>query len=74
MNKLRFLTQLNNYRDLTAGRGRQIADKAGIAYNKYLAYRRGNGNNVEVMEEIIKAIEELKEEMLDALNSINLES
>ena len=53
LNKVKFLNELEKYRVFTHGKGREIADNAGISYNKYLTYIKGAGANPEIMEQIL---------------------
>ena len=72
LNKVKFLNEMEKYRVFTHGKGREIAENAGVSYNKYLTYVKGAGANPEIMEQILDATKEFvierKEAMEDILN------
>lgn len=68
LNKIKFLNEMEKYRDFTHGKGREIAENAGISYNKYLTYIKGAGANIETMEVIVEATIELVKERHQAMS------
>jgi predicted transcriptional regulator len=71
MKKTEFLTEIEKYRQLTVGKGREIAEKADITYTKYQNYIKGAGANEEVFEQIISAIKEYTKEVYDTIEELS---
>ena len=70
LNKIRFLNEMEKYREFAHGKGREIADNAGVSYNKYLTYMKGAGANQQVMEDILEATIELVKERHQAMSDV----
>lgn len=70
LNKVKFLNEIEKYRVFTYGKGREIADNAGISYNKYLTYIKGAGANPEIMEQILDATKEFVIERKEAMEEV----
>ena len=70
LNKVKFLNEMEKYRVFTHGKGREIADNAGISYNKYFTYIKGAGANPEIMEQILDATKEFVIERKEAMEEV----
>lgn len=69
MKKSDFIEEIEKYRPLIKGKGRDIADSIEMDYVKFSNYIRGAGNEVEIYEQIVTALANYKEELVEYINN-----
>lgn len=69
MTKAQFIEEVEKYRPLIKGRGKEIADSIDMEYYKFMNYVNGAGREEEVFENILEALKAYKNELIDYIEN-----
>ncbi len=73
MPKHEFVRQVELYKPIMWGRGRQIAEIAGVDYPTYQSYFKGIASNQDIMERILMACRRIKDDIARQIEVIDKE-